>query len=214
MHDLVSFLACFYRTSSKRMRGLWLKGGKFRFSRCRGVRWVEAMFHGSDIIPENVPAVVLYLSKYITNEADLGCREKAEGLLDALLHHLFKFTVAFFCDVFGVVCATSKKVRAIREARVATAEGLMNVMCTQLLHTMLHVIPGGWENSLGVEVGSSLIKGIRVKFLRALIDHVQTRFNRSQWVRSAMAEDWVEASSCLCERVFSHVTATDFGQST
>ena len=27
-------------------------------------------------------------------------------------------------------------------------------------------------------------------------------------------EDWVEASSCLCERVFSCVTATDFGHST
>ena len=27
-------------------------------------------------------------------------------------------------------------------------------------------------------------------------------------------EDWVEASSCSCERVFSYVTATDFGQST
>ena len=27
-------------------------------------------------------------------------------------------------------------------------------------------------------------------------------------------EDWVEASSCSCERVFGYVTATDFGQST
>ena len=27
-------------------------------------------------------------------------------------------------------------------------------------------------------------------------------------------ESWVEASSCSCERVFSYVTATDFGQST
>ena len=29
-----------------------------------------------------------------------------------------------------------------------------------------------------------------------------------------MVEDWVEASSCSCERVFSYVMATDFGQST
>ena len=29
-----------------------------------------------------------------------------------------------------------------------------------------------------------------------------------------MLEDWVEASSCSCERVFSYMTATHFGQST
>ena len=34
LDDLVFFLACFYRTRSKRMRGLWRKGGKFCFS-CR-----------------------------------------------------------------------------------------------------------------------------------------------------------------------------------
>ena len=28
LDDMVSFLACFYRTSTKRMRGLWRKGGK------------------------------------------------------------------------------------------------------------------------------------------------------------------------------------------
>ena len=67
---------------------------------------------------------------------------------------------------------------------------------------------------LGVEVGSGLIKGSRLKFLRALIEDVQPRFNGSQWVGSAMVEDWVEASSCSCERVFSYMTATDFGQST
>ena len=49
----------------------------------------------------------------------------------------------------------------------------MNVMCTQLLHTMRHVIQGGCEEPLGVEVGSCLIKGSRVKFLRALIEEVQ-----------------------------------------
>ena len=53
-----------------------------------------------------------------------------------------------------------------------------------------------------------------MKFLRALIEDVQTRFNGSQWIGSAMVEDWVKASSCLCERLFSYVTATDFGQST
>ena len=90
----------------------------------------------------------------------------------------------------------------------------MNLMCTQLLHTMCHVIPGGWEESLGVDVGSSLIKGSRMKFLCNLIEDVQTRFKGTEWDGSANLEDWVEASSCSCERVFSYVTATDFGQTT
>ena len=87
----------------------------------------------------------------------------------------------------------------------------MNVMCTQLLHTMRHVIP---EESLGVEVGSSPIKGSWMKFLRSLIQGVRTRFNGTRWGGSATVEDWVEASSCSCERVFSYVTVADFGQST
>ena len=83
----------------------------------------------------------------------------------------------FFCDAFAVVCATNKKVQATRGARVAAVEGLMNVMCTQLLHTMRHVIPAGRDESLGVDVGSSLIKGSQMKFLRTLIEDVLTRFN-------------------------------------
>ena len=51
-------------------------------------------------------------------------------------------------------------------------------------------------------------------FLRSLIEDVQTHFNGIEWDGSATVEDWVEASSCSCERVFSYVTATDFGQST
>ena len=73
---------------------------------------------------------------------------------------------------------------------------------------------GGWEESLRVDVGSSLIKGSRMKFLRSLMEDVQTRFNGTQWDGSATVEDWVEASSCSCERVFSYVTATDFGENT
>ena len=130
----------------------------------------------------------------MNNEAALGRIEKAKGLLDALLHPLFKFTTAFFCDFFAVVCTTSEEVHVIRGARVTTVQGSLNVMCTQLLHTMRRVIPWGWEETLGVEVGSSLIKGSRVKFLRALIQDVQTGLNGSQWVGSAMVEDWVEAS--------------------
>ena len=90
----------------------------------------------------------------------------------------------------------------------------MNVMCTQVLQAMCHVIPGGWDESVVVDVGSSLMKGSRMKFLRSLIEDAQTRFNGTQWDGSATLEDWVEAGSCSCERVFSHVTPTDFGQST
>ena len=39
--DVVSFLACFHKTSSKRMRGLWCKSGKCFFWHRR----VEAIFH-------------------------------------------------------------------------------------------------------------------------------------------------------------------------
>ena len=216
LDDLVSFLACFYRTSSKRIRGLWRKDGKFCFSRCTGVRWVEAMFHELDIVPENLPTVLVYLFKCINNEVDLGrSREKAEGLLDALVHPLFKFTAAFFFAIFLLwFVPQARKKQASRGARVSAVQGLMNVVCMPLLHTTRHAIPRGWEESLGVKVGSSLIKGSRMKFLRALFQYAQTRFNGSQWVGSATVEDWVEASLCSCERVFGYMTAPDFAQST
>ena len=196
LDDLVSFLARLYWTTSKRMRGLWCKGGKFCFSRRIGVRWVEAMFHELDIVLENLPVVLVHLPEYINHEADLGRREKAQGLFDALLYPLFKFTAAFFCNVFAAVCATSKKVQATKGARVAAVQGLMNVMCTQLLHTMLHVVPWGWEESLGVDVGSSLIKGSRMKILRSLIEGVQTRFNGTEW-RMGLRQARVRVRECL-----------------
>ena len=67
---------------------------------------------------------------------------------------------------------------------------------------------------MGIDAGSSLIKGSGMKFLRNLIENVQIHFTSTQWDGSATVEVWVEASSCWCERVFSYVTATDFGQST
>ena len=90
----------------------------------------------------------------------------------------------------------------------------MNVMCSGLMHTMRHVIPRGCEEGLGIEVGSSPIHGSRIKFLCTLIQDVQQRFHESEWVGGVAVESWVGASSCSCERVFSYVTATDFGQST
>ena len=67
---------------------------------------------------------------------------------------------------------------------------------------------------MGVEVGSSLNKGGRITFLRTLMEDVQTRFNELEWVGGVPMESWVEANSFSCERVFSYVTATNFGQST
>ena len=145
LDDVVALLACFYRTSFKRMRGLLRKGGKFCFSRCTRV------FHELDIVLENLPDVLLHLPEYIEIEANSRRRDKAEGLLEALLHPLFKLTAAFFCDVFVVVCAMSKKIQATKGAQVDAVRGLMNVMCTQLMHTMRHVIPRGWEE--GCRVG-------------------------------------------------------------
>ena len=82
------------------MRGLLRKGGKFCFSRRTGVRWVEAMFHKLDIVLENLPCVLLHLPENIEIEADSGRRDKAEGLLEALLHPLFKLMAAFFLRCF------------------------------------------------------------------------------------------------------------------
>ena len=58
------------------------------------------MFHELDIVLENLPAVLVHPPEYIDHEADVGGREKAEGLFDALSHPLFKFTAAFFFAMF------------------------------------------------------------------------------------------------------------------
>ena len=47
-----------------------------------------------------------------------------------------------------------------------------------------------------------------MKFLCTLVKDVQTRFNELKWFGSVPVEGWVEASSCLCERVLSYVTAS------
>ena len=99
----------------------------------------------------------------------LGTLTTSLTLGTTLLHPLFKVTTTFFCDVFDVVCATSEKVQMTRGAQVDAIRGLLNVMCTHVLHTKRHIIPGGGgggrEESLGVEVGSSPIKGSHTKFL-------------------------------------------------
>ena len=147
-YDALEDLESFWLASIGPAPNEWLrrKGGKSCFSRRTAVGWVEVMFNEFDIVLENLPAILLHIPEYINNEADLRRRDKAQSLFDALSHPLFNFTAAFFCDVFVVVCATSKKARATRGAQVATVQDFMNVMCTQLLHTMRHVIPMGGRN--------------------------------------------------------------------
>ena len=58
------------------------------------------MFHELDIVLENLPAILLHLAEYIEIQADSGQRDKAEGLLEALLHPLFKLTATFFLRCF------------------------------------------------------------------------------------------------------------------
>ena len=147
--DVVSLLTRFYRTSLKRLRWLWGKGGEFCFSWRTSVQWAEAMFHSLDIVLENLPVVLLSLPRYINSKVDLGHREKAKGLWAALQHPIFKSTAALFWEVVALVHAPSKKVQTRRGAQVDAIRGLMKVMCTQLWHTRHHVIPRGFGGGGG-----------------------------------------------------------------
>ena len=60
----------------------------------------------------------------------------------------------------------------------------------------------------------SPVRGSRLHFLRALVADLEKRFSEGEWVQAEGVEEWVEASSCSCERVFSYVTACDRGQTT
>ena len=117
------------------------------------------MFHEVDIVLQNLPAVLLHKPEYFNNEVDLGCREKAEGLLAAHLHPCLKVTEASFCNIFAAVCATNKKVLTTRGAQVDAVRGLINVLYTQLVHTRHHIIPRGCKESFSVEVEGCPIKG-------------------------------------------------------
>ena len=109
-----------------------------------------------------------------------------------------------------MVYATSKKVQTTKGAEVDAVRALMNVMCTELFHTKHHGILGRWEESFGVEVERSPFKDSRIKFLRTFVEDVQTRFNEFRlavfrW-RVGLKQVW-----CSCERVFSYVTAIEYG---
>ena len=79
-----------------------------------GVQWVEAMFHELDIVLKNIPAVLLHLCEYITNETILGHGEKVEGCSFAPPFQVHSdLFLQFF---FAVVCATGKKVQTTKGA--------------------------------------------------------------------------------------------------
>ena len=58
------------------------------------------------------------------------------------------------------------------------------------------------------------IQGVRTHFFTPLISNLQKHFAAAVWVQQEGPPDWIEASSCSCERVFSFVTSHDHGQST
>ena len=115
-------------------------------------------------------------------------------------------TCAFFCDVFEVVCVTSKLAQRKSDLRINVVRGMVKVLCTQLISMQTHVVPGGWEDQLAFDPQSSPVRGSRLHFLRALVADLEKRFSEGEWVQAEGVEEWVEASSCSCERVFSYVT--------
>ena len=97
------------------------------------------MFHELDIVLENLPVILLHLAEYIEIEVDSGQRDKAEGLLEALLHPLFKPTATFFLRCFCCGLCHEQKIEATKGAQVDAVRGLMNVMCTHSFDVVPHV---------------------------------------------------------------------------
>ena len=58
------------------------------------------------------------------------------------------------------------------------------------------------------------LRGSRACFLNALISDLQVWFAQGIRVNTDSLPDFAEASSCSCERVFSHMTQADAGQPT
>lgn len=89
--------------------------------------------------------------------------------------------------------------------------GMVNVLSTQLLYMRGNAVHGGWEEFLKSD--RDKIRGSRVVFLNALVKDIQLRFGQGEWVDENVPE-WVERSSCSCERLFSFVGSSDHGQTT
>ena len=132
-----------------------------------------------------------------------------------MLHTRFsKRPLHFFGDAFCVVCGNSKRVQTSSGANIDTLQGVVSVMCKQLCFFVENVLRGGREACSEVDVASNPIKGSRALVLQTLEDDIQLRFSRKSWGGEEAVSSRVEASSNACERVFSYITATDFGQLT
>ena len=91
---------------------------------------------------------------------------------------------------------------------------MVNALCSQLMYMNRKPVDGGWEQHLGYDPVVSPIQVARTHFLTSLISDLQERFARGVWVQQEGLLDWIEASSCSCQRVFPFVTFHDHGQST
>ena len=151
--------------------------------------------------------------EYITSQIDAGRKQKEEDLLEAVCHEIFSVSTAFFVDVFQVVCATSKNARHKHGLKVDVVRGMVNALCSQLMYMKRKPVDGGWEQHLGYDPVFSPIQGARAHFLTPLILDLQERFVGGVWVQQKGLPDWIEASSCSCERVFSFVTSHGHNQS-
>jgi hypothetical protein len=64
----------------------------------------------------------------------------------------------------------------------------------------------------GAQLPVSPVKGSRTQFLHSLVTDLQSRFASGTWIDEKGLEPWLEVSSCSCERVFSFMTQSDYGQ--
>ena len=158
----VSLMCIFYRTSSKRMRGLGRHAAEHCLWRRMGVRRVEAMGRELTIVLQNLDAALKHLPEYISPEGDAQRKAKATELLAALLNNLFRVSTAFFADVLTIVCSGSKLVQANRGVTIDAVRGLANVMCSHFAHLHTHVFQGVWESRLCVDPAIGPVRGSRM----------------------------------------------------
>ena len=136
LDDVVLLLACFNKSSSRRIRGLWHKGGKFCFLQRTGVQWVEAMFHELDIVLEGLLAILLHRPEYINYEAALGVGRR----LRACWHFCTTFSSLLrpcFPMFLHWCVPLAKKVHTTRGAQVDVVRGVMNVICMQRVYRIV-----------------------------------------------------------------------------
>ena len=176
---VVSLLAIFYRTSSKRGGG----GRGQAFRRRTGVRWVEAMFGELDVVVANLQALQKHATQYIALQTDAGCKQKAEDLLEVERNEIFSASTAFFANVFQVVRAISKNTQQRHGLKVDIVRGMVYALCSQLMYMKRKPVDGGWEQHFGYDLAVCPIQVARTHFLSSLILDLQGRFAREVWVQ-------------------------------